>query len=99
LSELGFGRRALGAGLAEASFGEPSFFVHNDEVARWAGYYVMHALVADLNRWRTRIASLDLASRYAVESPRAPKLEPWGVNVAYRFDPSGVPWHLAERPS
>jgi uncharacterized glyoxalase superfamily protein PhnB len=59
----------------------------------------MHALVTDLNRWWTHIASLDLASRYAVQSPRAPRLESWGLNVAYVFDPSGVLWHFAERPS
>jgi uncharacterized glyoxalase superfamily protein PhnB len=35
---------------------------------------------------------------YGVEAPRAPKLESWGLNVAYVFDPSGVRWRFAERP-
>jgi len=43
--------------------------------------------------------SADLAARYGVENPRAPKLEPWGLTVAYVFDPSGVLWHFAELPS
>jgi len=98
-ADLGFRVQALGDGLAEVSFGEHSFLLQNYYVAQFADNFVMHALVTDLNSWWTRIASLDLASRYAVESPRAPRLEPWGLNVAYVFDPSGVLWHFAERPS
>jgi hypothetical protein len=39
---------------------------------------------------------LDLGSRYEVRAPVPPRLEPWGLRVAYIFDPSGVLWHLAE---
>jgi catechol 2,3-dioxygenase-like lactoylglutathione lyase family enzyme len=98
-ADLGFRVQALGDGLAEVSFGEHSFLLQNYYVAQFADNFVMHALVKDLNSWWTYIASLDLASRYAVQSPRAPRLEPWGLNVAYVFDPSGVLWHFAERPS
>ncbi len=43
--------------------------------------------------WWAKIAALDLASRYGVQ---APKLQPWGLMVAYLFDPSGVLWHIAQ---
>ena len=59
----------------------------------------MHVLVENLQDWWAHIASLDLASRYGVASPRPPKLEPWGLLVAYVFDPSGVLWHFAELPA
>ena len=48
----------------------------------------MHVLVENLQDWWAHIASLDLASRYGVASPRPPKLEPWGLLVAYVFDPN-----------
>ena len=48
----------------------------------------MHVLVENLQDWWAHIASLDLASRYGAASPRPPKLEPWGLLVAYVFDPN-----------
>jgi hypothetical protein len=57
----------------------------------------MPALVDNLDDWWAHISPLDLAARYRVESPRAPRLEPWGLVVAYAFDPSGVLWHFAQR--
>ena len=56
----------------------------------------MDVTVTNLEAWWTHIASLDLPSHYQVQSPRAPKLEPWGLNTAYVFDPSGVLWHFAK---
>jgi uncharacterized glyoxalase superfamily protein PhnB len=79
--------------------GAHSFLLQNFFVEEWAANFMMHVLVTNLDEWWKHIASLDLAGRYGVQSPRAPKLEPWGLNVAYVFDPSGVLWHSAERPS
>ena len=28
-------------------------------------------------------------------TPKAPAMQPWGLRVAYVFDPSGVLWHIA----
>jgi len=98
-ADLGFQIEPLGKDLALISFGEHSFLLQNYYVAQCAENFAMHALVTDLDGWWKRIASLDLASRFAVPSPKAPRLESWGLNVAYVFDPSGVLWHFAERPS
>jgi hypothetical protein len=98
-ADLGFQIEPLGKDLALVSIRELSFLLQNFYVAQFAENFVMHALVADLSSWWNRIVSLDLPSRYAVQNPRAPKLESWGLNVAYVFDPSGVLWHFAERPS
>ena len=58
----------------------------------------MHLLVKNADAWWSRIAALDLARRYGVQAPAAPELQPWGLVVAYVFDPSGVLWHIAEEP-
>jgi uncharacterized glyoxalase superfamily protein PhnB len=49
--------------------------------------------------WWDHLASLNIASRYDVKNPGAPKLESWGLNVAYMFDPAGVLWHIAAEPA
>lgn len=98
-ADLGFGITPLGNALAEVSLGSNSFLLQDYYVEQWAGNFMMHLLVEGLSDWWVHIASLDLASRYGVQSPRAPKLEGWGLNVAYVFDPSGVLWHFAEVPA
>ena len=98
-ADLGFQIELLGKDLALVSIGEHSFLLQNYYVAQCAENFAMHVLVTDLDGWWKRIAALDLASRYAVSSPKAPRLESWGLNVAYVFDPSGVLWHFAERSS
>jgi catechol 2,3-dioxygenase-like lactoylglutathione lyase family enzyme len=98
-TELGFRVEPLASDLAEMHLGSHSFLLQNYFVDAWAANFMMHVLVTDLDNWWKHIAALDLTSRYAVESPRAPKLEPWGLSVAYVFDPSGVLWHFAKLPS
>jgi len=96
-ADLGFQTRPLGDDLAELKLGPHSFLLQNYFVEAWAGNFMMHLLVTNLDPWWTHIASLDLAARYGVQHPRPPKLESWGLFVAYVFDPSGVLWHIAER--
>jgi uncharacterized glyoxalase superfamily protein PhnB len=58
---------------------------------------MMQLMVDDLDAWWAHIVALDLPGKFAVAPPRAPALQPWGLRVAYVFDPSGVLWHIAER--
>jgi uncharacterized glyoxalase superfamily protein PhnB len=80
------------------SLGEHSFLLQDYYVEDWAGNFMMHMLVSDLDAWWAHIAGLDLASRYGVQPPKAPAMQPWGLKVAYVVDPSGVLWHFAEVP-
>ena len=50
----------------------------------------MHFLVKDVDAWWARVSALDLASRYDVGPPAASALQPWGLVVAYVWDPAGV---------
>ena len=98
-SDLGFTVSPISDGIADVRFGECAFLLQNFYVREWAENFVFHARVDDLDAWWEHISSLDLAATYEVQAPRAPKLEPWGLRVAYVFDPSGVLWHFAEVPA
>jgi uncharacterized glyoxalase superfamily protein PhnB len=97
--DLGFEVYMLGDKLAEMQLGEFSFLLQDYYVEQWAGNFMMHLLVKDVDLWWEHIASLDLATRYGVRDPSAPKMQPWGLRVAYVVDPSGVLWHFAQAPS
>jgi predicted lactoylglutathione lyase len=98
-ADLGFRVEPLGDSIAAMHLGPHSFLLQDFYVEEWANNFVMHMLVDNLDAWWEHLTSLDIASRYGVKSPRAPKLESWGLIVAYMFDPAGVLWHIAALPA
>jgi hypothetical protein len=62
-----------------------------------AGNFMMQLMVDDLDAWWAHIEGLDLPGKFGVKPPRPPALQPWGLRIAYVFDPSGVLWHIGER--
>ena len=62
-----------------------------------AEHFMMQLMVDDLDAWWTRIEALHLKSEFGVPDPRPPKMQPWGLRIAYVVDPSGVLWHVAQR--
>jgi len=98
-TDLGFEIRPLGDNLASVELGPFAFLLQNFDAPGFSGNFMMHLLVGDLESWWARIAALDLAARYGVRPPQPPKLQPWGLTVAYVVDPSGVLWHFAQRPA
>ena len=62
-----------------------------------AEHFMMQLMVDDLDAWWARIESLNLKSEFGVPDPRPPKMQPWGLRIAYVVDPSGVLWHVAQR--
>ena len=94
--DLGFEVTPLGDKLAAVSVGTFGFLLQDYFVQEWADNFMMHMLVNNLDQWWQRISTLDLAARYGVRAPTSPKLEPWGLRVAYVIDPAGVLWHFAE---
>ncbi len=73
----------------------PSSFLlsHCDD----ADNFMMQLMVDDLDAWWARIRSLQLGQEFGVPEPRSPKVQPWGLRIAYVVDPSGVLWHVAQR--
>jgi len=98
-ADVGFRVEPLGDALAAMHLGPHSFLLQDFYVEEWAANFMMHMMVDDLDAWWEHLSSLDIVARYGVRSPRAPKLESWGLNVAYLFDPAGVLWHVAAEPA
>jgi len=93
---LGFEKR-LDAEVAIYALGETGFILQDYYEKAWAENFMMQLMVDDLDAWWAHIQSLDLAGRFGVPAPRAPAMQPWGLRIAYVFDPSGVLWHVAQR--
>ena len=93
---LGF-PKLLDGEVAIFSVGEGAFILQNFYVGQHAGNFVMQLMVDDLDAWWAHIEALDLPAKFSVRPPRPPALQPWGLRVAFLFDPAGVLWHIAQR--
>lgn len=80
--------------------GSGGFILQNAYVKEWAENFMMQLMVEDLDVWWTHIDGLDLAGRFGVTPPKPPRMQPWGLRVAYVYDPTGVLWHVCQaRPN
>lgn len=93
---LGF-ENILDGDVAIFRIGTGGFILQHYYQEEWAANIMMQLMVDDLDAWWAHIERLDLAAAFGVQPPRAPAMQPWGLRVAYVFDPSGVLWHVAER--
>jgi hypothetical protein len=94
--KIGF-RKLLDGDVAIFEAGTSCFIVQNYFQKDWAENFMMQLMVDDLDAWWQHIESLDLPATFGVKSPRPPVMQPWGLRVAYVYDPTGVLWHFAER--
>lgn len=94
--DLGFALAYDTPDLAALTLGAHGILLQNFYVKDFAENAMLQLVVDDLDAWWQRIQSLDLAGRYAVKSPIAPKIQPWGGYVAFLFDPAGVLWHITQ---
>lgn len=93
---LGF-PKLLDSEVAIFGVGAGAFILQNFYNEQFAGNFMMQLMVDDLDAWWAHIQSLDLPGRFPVQPPRPPAVQPWGLKIAYVFDPAGVLWHVAER--
>jgi uncharacterized glyoxalase superfamily protein PhnB len=93
---LGFSK-VLDSEVAIFNAGSGGFILQRNYQKDWAENFVMQLMVDDLDAWWTHISSLDLAGSFGVQPPKPPLMQPWGLRVAYVYDPSGVLWHVAQR--
>jgi catechol 2,3-dioxygenase-like lactoylglutathione lyase family enzyme len=94
--KLGF-EKLLDSDVAIFRVGPGAFILQDYYHAELAGNFMMQLMVDDLEAWWAHIEALDLPSAFDVQPPRPPATQPWGLRVAYLFDPSGVLWHVAQR--
>lgn len=93
---LGF-RKVFQGDVAIFAVGATSFILQRYYDEAWAKNAMMQVLVDDLDDWWEHVMSLDLPKTFHVAPPKPPEMQPWGVRVAYIYDPAGVLWHFAER--
>lgn len=93
---LGF-ETLLDGEVAIFAVGTGSFILQNYYRPQWAENCMMQLMVDDLDAWWRHIQALDLPARFGVAPAKPPALQPWGLRVAYVYDPSGVLWHVTER--
>lgn len=93
---LGF-EKLLDGEVAIFSVGQSRFILQRYFHKEWAENTMMQLTVDDLDAWWAHIQALDLPGRFGVQAPKAPAMQPWGLKVAYVYDPAGVLWHVAQR--
>jgi uncharacterized glyoxalase superfamily protein PhnB len=93
---LGF-KKVLDSEVAIFQVGGTSFLLQRGYDKTWAENTMLQLMVDDLDAWWTHIAAADLATKFGVQAPKPPKMQPWGLRVAYVYDPCGVLWHVSER--
>ena len=94
--KIGF-KKLLDLDVAIFELGASSFILQNYFKKEWAENCMMQLMVDDLDAWWMHIEALDLVATFGVASPRPPAIQPWGLRVAFVYDPSGILWHVAER--
>ncbi len=93
---LGF-EKLLDSDVAIFRVGTGGFILHRHYRKEWAENFMMQLMVDDLDAWWQHISALDLPTKFGVQPPGAPAMQPWGLRVAFLFDPCGVLWHVAQR--
>jgi hypothetical protein len=93
---LGF-EKVLDGEVAIFNAGSGGFILQRYYQKDWAENFMMQLMVDDLDGWWAHIEGLDLPSKFGVQPPKAPAMQPWGLRVAYVYDPCGVLWHVAQR--
>lgn len=94
---IGF-EKVLDSEVAIFDAGSGGFILQRYFQEDWASNFMMQLMVDDLDAWWAHIESLDLATHFGVPAPKPPAMQPWGLRVLYVVDPSGVLWHIAQRP-
>jgi hypothetical protein len=93
---VGFELVRDGDDVAIFQMGRFSFILQNFYVEALAHNFMIQLSVRDVEAWWQKLNPAKLVADFAVQPPRAPAMQPWGLKVGYIFDPSGVLWHVAE---
>jgi uncharacterized glyoxalase superfamily protein PhnB len=98
-AELGFHENFSAAQIAEFQLGGYRFLLQDYYVKDWAENFMMHLMVDDADAWWAHVVKLDIVKKYSLHMAKPPAMQPWGLRVLYLSDPSGVLWHIADKPA
>jgi catechol 2,3-dioxygenase-like lactoylglutathione lyase family enzyme len=82
--------------IAGFSCAAGKFLLSNAVFAGWNDNFMMSLTVPDLDAWWVHVEGLDLPGAFGVRAPMPPRLQPWGLTVAYVFAPGGPLWHIVQ---
>jgi uncharacterized glyoxalase superfamily protein PhnB len=75
-----------------------SIILQNFYVKDHSENFMMQLMVDDVDAWWERIQCLGLKDKYQLGIANPPTVQPWGLNILYITDPTGVLWHIAQVP-
>ena len=96
--DLGFHEKWGDAEICELHIDGFGFLLQKFYVKDHAGNFMMHLMVEDADSWWEHITKMGLKEKYDLSMAKPPELQPWGLRVLYLADPTGVLWHIADRP-
>ena len=96
--DLGFQENWSKEDVCEFEIGGHRFLLQKFYVKEHAGNFMMSLMVEDADAWWEHITNAGLKDKYNLSMAKPPELQPWGLRVLYLSDPTGVLWHIAERP-
>ena len=94
---LGF-EKVFDGEVAIFNAGSGGFILQRYYQKDWAENSMIQLVVDDLDAWWSHIQTLELEKTFGVQAPKPPVMQPWGIRVAYVYDPCGVLWHITQRP-
>ena len=97
--DLGFTLNFGNNEIAEFQIGEFRFLLQPFYVKEHSDNYMMSLSVEDADEWWRHIERIGLRTKYPGIMVKPPELQPWGLRVLYLSDPTGVLWHIADRPN
>ena len=97
--DMGFTQLWGNEQTTEFQVGDFRFLLQNYYVEHHAANFMMHLMVEDADDWWKRINDAKLVEKYPGVMAKPPTLQPWGLRVVFLTDPSGVLWHIADRPN
>jgi uncharacterized glyoxalase superfamily protein PhnB len=96
--DLGFIENWGNDEICEFEVGGFRFLLQKFYVEDHAKNFMMSLTVDDADSWWEHIKDTGLKDKYGLGMAKPPALQPWGLRVLYLSDPSGVLWHITERP-
>lgn len=94
---LGFTLSWESSDMVEFTIGDRRFFLQNYYQEAWAHNCMMNLVVRDVAAWAAHIGTLGLVEKFPGTKVTDPKAGEHGI-ILHLIDPSGVLWHIQERP-
>jgi hypothetical protein len=96
--DLGFQENWGNDEICELQIGEFRFLLQKFYVEEHANNFMMSLAVEDVDSWWEFITKIDLKAKYQLFMAKPPELQPWGLRVLFLSDPTGILWHITDRP-